>query len=40
MGRVALDEMGKQMEQKEIFDKVVGIIQPFVKDQDALASVY
>ena len=27
------------MEQKEVFDKVVGIIKPFVKNPDALASV-
>ncbi len=27
------------MEQKEVFDKVVGILKPFVKNPDALASV-
>lgn len=27
------------MEQKEVFDKVVGILKPFVKNTDALASV-
>lgn len=27
------------MEQKEVFDKVVGILKPFVKNPDALATV-
>jgi acyl carrier protein len=27
------------MEQKEVFDKVVSILKPFVKNSDALASV-
>jgi acyl carrier protein len=27
------------MEQKEVFDKVVGILKPFVKNPDALAAV-